>query len=156
MTTFYRDRVVRVETDELVVRDRAYRFDDLELVWHRKGPRGARGMATIVVRIGLVLGVLGAIAAAGIIMRGIDFSKYDSITVLVGAVVAVVLAGTVGLFLVEGIITLLERYHDRGGVEYQIWARHHGAEVMLFGTRDRVVFGQVYRALQRAIEHHDG
>ena len=35
---------------------------------------------------------------------------------------------------------------------YQLWAVYHGRLVLLFHTTDRVVFGQVRRALLRAIE----
>jgi hypothetical protein len=155
MTTFYRDSAVYVGSAELQVEDRAYRLDDLELVWHRKGPRGAQGMAMIVARVLLVVAVLGGIAAAGIAMRRVDFAGYDDMTVLAGAVLGVVLAGTVGLFVVEGVITLIERSYERGGAEHQIWARHFDDDILLFATHDKLKFGKIYRALQRAIEHRD-
>src|SRR5688572_10740346 len=101
MTTFYRDSAVYVGSAEFQVEDQAYRLDDLELVWHKRGPRGAPGVALIVGRFALILAVFAIIAGAGVAMRDVDFSGYDSTTVLVGAVLGVVLAGTVGLFLVE-------------------------------------------------------
>jgi hypothetical protein len=155
MTTFYRDSAVYVGSAELQVEDQAYRLDDLELVWHRRGPRGAPGVALIVGRFVLILAVLAIIAGAGVAMRDVDISGYDSTTVLIGAVVGVVVAGVVGLFLVEGVITLIERSYEKGGAEHQIWARHLNADILLFATRDKLRFGKIYRALQRAIEHHD-
>jgi hypothetical protein len=155
MTTFYRDNAVYVGSAELQVEDRAYRLDDLELVWHRRGPRGAQGMAMIMARVLLVFAVLGSIAAVGIAMRSIDFSGYDDTTVLAGVVLGVVLAGTVGLFAVEGVITLVERSYQKGSAEHQIWARHFDDDILLFATRDKLKFGKVYRALQRAIEHRE-
>jgi hypothetical protein len=152
MTTYYRDRAIQVDADALVVGDQVYRLNDLDLVWHRRGPRGAKGAATVLVRMLLVVAVLAAIAAVALALRRVDFSKYDTVVVLGGAIVGVVLAATVGLFIVEGAITLIERSHDRSGSEYQIWAHHHGADLILFATRDRLIFGKVYRALQRAIE----
>jgi hypothetical protein len=53
------------------------------------------------------------------------------------------------------VITLIERSYEKGGAEHQIWARHFDADVLLFATRDKLRFGKVYRALQRAIEHSD-
>jgi hypothetical protein len=156
MTTFYRDNAVYVGSAEFQVEDQAYRLEDLELVWHRRGPRGAPGVALIAGRFLLIFAVLGGIAAAGLAMRGFDFSGYDSSTVLIGAVVGVVLVGTVGLFVVEGVITLIERSYEKGGAEHQIWARHLNADILLFATRDKLRFGKIYRALQRAIEHSDG
>jgi Family of unknown function (DUF6232) len=155
MTTFYRDNAVYVGSAEFQVKDQAYRLEDLELVWHKRGPRGAPGVALILGRFVLVMAVLGIIAGAGAAMRDVDISGYDSTTVLVGAVVGVVLAGIVGLFLVEGVITLIERSYEKGGAEHQIWARHLNTEVLLFATRDKLRFGKIYRALQRAIEHSD-
>jgi hypothetical protein len=155
MTTFYRDNAVYVGSDGFQVEDQAYRLSDLELVWHRRGPRGAPGVALIAGRFLLIFVILGGIAAGGAAMRGIDFDSYSSGTILAGAVAGVVLAGTVGLFVVEGVITLVERSYEKGGVEHQIWARHSNTDILLFATRDKLRFGKIYRALQRAIEHSE-
>ena len=155
MTTFYRDSGVYIGSAEFQVEDQAYRLEDLELVWHRRGPRGAPGIAIIAGRLLLILAVLGGIAAGGAAMRGIDLGSYDSGTILAGAVAGVVLAGAIGLFLVEGVITLIERSYEKGGAEHQIWARHLNSDILLFATRDKLRFGKIYRALQRAIEHSD-
>lgn len=155
MTTYYRDSAVYVGTDGLQVEDQAYRLADLEMVWHRRGPRGGAGLALIAGRFLLIFLVLGGIAAAGMAMRGVDFADYDTTSVLVGAIVGLVLVGAVGLFLVEGVITLIERSYEKGSVEHQIWARHSNADILLFATRDKLRFGKIYRALQRAIEQSE-
>jgi len=155
MTTFYRDRAVYIGSTELHVDDRAYRLGDLEQVWHSRGRRGVAGVALILVRILLVLVVLGAIAGAGVAVRDMDMSTYDPGMKLAGAIVGVILLGTIGLFVVEGLITLIERSYERGGAQHQIWARFYGEDVLLFATRDKLKFGKVYRALQRAIEHSE-
>jgi uncharacterized protein DUF6232 len=155
MTTYYRDDAVYIGSAELLVDDRAYRLDDLELVWHRRGPRGAHGAAIIMARILLVVAVLGGIVAAGLAMRRVDLSGYDRGVLVGGAVVLVLLAGTVGLFVIEGVLTLIERSYERASFEHQIWARRHDEDVLLFANRDKLRFGKVYRALQRAIEHGD-
>lgn len=156
MTTFYRDDVVYVGSAELQVDDRAYKLDDLVMVWHRRGPRGAKGFAIIGVRVLLIVVVLGAIAVGGSVMRRTAMHVTgDRIMVIAGGVVAVVLLGTIGLFVVEGMITLIERSYERGGKEHQIWARHMDQDVLIFATRDKLRFGKVYRALQRAIEHRE-
>jgi hypothetical protein len=155
MTTYYRDNAVYVGTDGFQVEDQAYRLADLELVWHRRGPRGGAGVALIAGRFLLVFVVLGGIAAAALAMRGVDFKGYDSTTILAGAVAGVVLATAVGLFLVEGLITVIERSYEKGSVEHQIWARHSNMDILLFATRDKLRFGKIYRALQRAIEQSE-
>jgi hypothetical protein len=155
MTTFYRDRAVYIGSNEIQVGDRAYRLDDFELVWHRRGPRGARGLLIILARIVLVAAIIGAIAGAGVALRRVDFAKFDGTMVLAGALVGVVLVGTVGLFAVEGLITLIERSYRHRSSDHQIWARCYNQDVLIFATRDQLRFGQIYRALQRAIEHRD-
>ena len=155
MTTFYRDKAVYVGSDGFQVEDQAYRLSDLELVWHRRGPRGAPGVALIAGRFLLLFAVLGGIAAAGFAMRGIDLSGYSTGTILAGAVAGMVLAVALGLFLVDGVITLIERSYEKGSVEHQIWARCANTDVLLFSTRDKLKFGKIYRALQRAIEHSE-
>jgi len=155
MTTFYRDRAVYIGSTELHVDDRAYRLGDLEMVWHSRGRRGVAGVGLILARILAVLVVLGAIAGAGVAVRDMEFSQYGPGMKLAGAIVGVILLGTIGLFAVEGVITLIERSYEKGGAEHQIWARFHGDDVLLYATRDKLVFGKVYRALQRAIEHSE-
>ena len=155
MTTFYRDSAVYVGSDGFQVEDQAYRLSDLELVWHRRGPRGAPGVALIAGRFLLIFAVLGGIAAVALSMRDLDLSNYSNGTILAGAIAGLVLAVAVGLFLVEGVITLIERSYEKGSVEHQIWARHSNTDILLFATRDKLKFGKIYRALQRAIEHSE-
>jgi hypothetical protein len=152
MTTFYRDRAVHVGSHEFEVGDRAYPLDDLERVWHNRGRRGMQSLMTVGARVLLVVAVLGVIAAAGLALRQVDFTRYNGLVVLAGALLAVVLVGTVGMFVIDGLLGLIERYYRHRTVEHRIWARYHGEDVLLFATRDRLRFGQVYRALERAVE----
>lgn len=155
MTTFYRDSAVYVGSDGFQVDDQAYRLADLELVWHRRGPRGAPRVALVAGRFLLVFVILGGVVAAVFAMGGIDLEGYSTGTILAGAVAGTVLACAIGLFVVEGVITLIERSYETGGAEHQIWARHSNTDVLLFATRDKLRFGKIYRALQRAIEHSE-
>ena len=88
-------------------------------------------------------------------LLGIDITGYDLSTVIAGAVLGAVLAGSVGLLLVEGAISVVERSYDKGSSEHQIWARHLNTDILIFATRDKLRFGKIYRALQRAIEQSD-
>ncbi|GAA1029717.1 hypothetical protein GCM10009557_19260 [Virgisporangium ochraceum] len=155
MTTFYRDSAVYVGSAEFQVEDQAYRLADLELVWHRRGPRGAPGAAIIAGRFLLIAAVLGGIAAVVVAVLDIDITGYSSGTVLAGLIAGAVLAVAIGLFVVEGVITLIERSYEKGSVEHQIWARYLNSDILIFATRDKLRFGKIYRALQRAIEHSD-
>jgi Family of unknown function (DUF6232) len=155
MTTYYQDSAVYVGSAEMEVEDRAYRLDDLQLVWHQRGPRGAHGVGIILARLVLIVAAVVALATGGWALRRVDLMQYSGGMVLAGAVLAIVLMGTVGLFVVEGVITLIERSYEKGTVEHQIWARVFNNDVLLFSTRDKLKFGKIYRALQRAIEHSE-
>ncbi|TDC42145.1 DUF6232 family protein, partial [Micromonospora sp. KC213] len=50
----------------------------------------------------------------------------------------------------------LDRSYERGNRVHELWVRHHGTEVMLVRTPDALRFGQIYRAVQRAVEQHLG
>ncbi|GAB3955283.1 hypothetical protein GCM10027614_64080 [Micromonospora vulcania] len=69
---------------------------------------------------------------------------------IVGASVLVGLAvGPVADFLFEH----LDRSYAKGSRQLEIWARWRGQPVRLLRTGDALRFGQIYRALQRAVEH---
>jgi len=157
MTTFYRDSGIYVGSAELHVEDQAYLLDDLELVWHRHGKRGVQQVAIIAARVALVAVVLGAIVIAAVLAQAFEFDldRDDTVVVLGGVVLAIVFCAGAGMFIIEGVITMIERSYETGGVEHQIWARHLDEDLLLFATRAKLRFGKVYRALQRAIEHRD-
>jgi hypothetical protein len=50
------------------------------------------------------------------------------------------------------VLDRVDRSHDQGSRELEIWARTPRGDVLLLHTRDRARFGRVYRALQRALE----
>ena len=69
---------------------------------------------------------------------------------IVGASVLVGLAvGPVADFLFEH----LDRSYARGSRQLEMWARWRGQPVRLLRTGDALRFGQIYRAVQRAMEN---
>jgi hypothetical protein len=156
MSVFYRDRSVRIGSDALHVADQVYPLEDLELVWHRRGSRGPAGAAVIATPVLLIVALIGCLAVGVVLIRRVPFAQYNGAVVLAGALVTVVLLGVLGMFAVDGLLSLVERSYRHGSVELQIWARYHGRDVLLFATRDRMRFGKVYRALQRAVEYSTG
>ncbi|MEE3919964.1 DUF6232 family protein [Micromonospora sp. BRA006-A] len=46
----------------------------------------------------------------------------------------------------------LDRSYERGNRVHELWVQHHGRETMLVRTPDALRFGQIYRAVQRAVE----
>ena len=63
-----------------------------------------------------------------------------------------ILIGLATVPVADLILDRVDRSHDRGSHELEIWARTPRGEVLLLRTRDRARFGRVYRALQRALE----
>jgi hypothetical protein len=74
---------------------------------------------------------------------------------------AVVLAASfaalaIGWPLVELVLSGLDHVHIRGVVVQEIWAQWHGQDILLLRSSDKLRFGQIYRALQRAMEQRAG
>jgi hypothetical protein len=46
----------------------------------------------------------------------------------------------------------VDRSYDRGSRRLEIWGRVRGTDVLLLRTDNRQRFGQIYRALQRALD----
>lgn len=46
----------------------------------------------------------------------------------------------------------LDRSYERGSHVHELWVQHHGREDLLVRTPDALRFGQIYRAVQRAVE----
>lgn len=152
MTIYYRDDSVLVTSAAVQVGGRSYPLREMAMVWHRRGGRGARGWRVLLERAAFALAPLAPLVAS-------------AATVAVALRLQTALPNRVALLLAAGLLALLtvplfdlalgavERSYDRGTRVNEIWARWRGTEVLLLRTGDRLRFGRVYRALQRAIEH---
>lgn len=148
MTLYYRDREVLVTSDSLQVAGRDYPLRALVRVWHRRGERswralagrGALGAAMLVPLVFAALGILVALR--------IDASRSVTIALVGGAC----LVGLAAAPLADLLLERVDRSYDRGSHRLEIWADVAGTPVMLLQTRDAQRFGQIYRALQRALE----
>ncbi len=91
-------------------------------------------------------------AAAGVALA-IWLDRSATVTIaIVGASVLVGLAvGPVADFLFEH----LDRSYARGSRQREVWIRWRGRPVQLLRTPDALRFGQIYRAVQRAMESAD-
>jgi len=96
---------------------------------------------------------LGTIAKSGTA----DFMKNlsgDQKTMLIaGGILGVVLIGGLAAFGVEGLLSVVDRTHEHNKGVHEIWVRSGDQEIMIYATTDSTRFGQIYRALQRAIEN---
>jgi hypothetical protein len=146
--TYYDDDTVRVTSDAIRVAGRSYPLPTLARVWHRRGPRSWRALAG---RGALGAALLGPVAAAllGLVLAWQIAASAATTVALVGVACLIGLAaGPAADLLLE----YLDRSYARGARDLEIWAVCGGRPVLLLRTRDALRFGQIYRALQRALE----
>jgi hypothetical protein len=148
MTTYYRDPEVQVTSAGLRVGGRDYPLGDLAQVWHKRGPRtlraaAGRGALGLVMITPVVVGLIGITIALMI-----HASAGTTIALIGGGV----LVGLVVAPLADVLLERVDRSYDRGSRNLEIWGRVRGRDVLLLRTDHAQRFGQIYRALQRALE----
>ncbi|GAA0801609.1 DUF6232 family protein [Spirilliplanes yamanashiensis] len=148
MTEFYRDPEVTVTTEAIRVGGRAIPLGLLGRVWHRRGSRSwgalaGRGAIGMTMLLPLVLAALGI--AVGV---SIDASANTTVLLVGGGILLGLATGPVADLLFER----LDRSYTRGSRRLEIWADVRGTPMCLVETDDRLRFGQIYRALQRALD----
>lgn len=132
MTVFYRSQELLISRDAFVPLFSPYQFAlaDLSQIQVVRGAsdQGTRRTAT--------LGAVGALAVAAAVSPLVDAPQ--------GWAVAVV--AVFGTVMAAGMSHALRR------PRWQLQAEHNGATILLYSTTDERTFGQVKRALVRAIE----
>lgn len=148
MVTHYDDKSIRITSTTVQVMDRTFPLAEISAAWHHRGSRSWRVLAGRGA-IGAALAVPLVAAVAGIVLA-LWLGRSPTITIaIIGASVLVGLAaGPVADFLFEH----LDRSYARGSRRLEIWIRWQGRPMLLLATADALRFGQIYRALQRAIE----
>jgi hypothetical protein len=148
MIEYYRDRTVSVTSAGVRVDGRAYRLGEFAAVWHRRGRRSwgsvaGRGALGLAMLIPVLAGALGIAVALSI-----DASTVTTVALVGGGI----LLGLAALPLADVLLEHMDRSYARGSRLLEIWADVRGTEVLLLQTDDALRFGQIYRALQRALE----
>jgi len=149
MITYYRDPDVLVTSAGVRMGGRDYRLGDLAEVWHRQGRRSwsavaGRGALGIAMITPVVVGMLGILVALVV---------DASVTVTIALAGGGVLIGLAAAPLADVLLEFVDRSYDRGSRRREIWARVRGCDVLLLDTDNAQRFGQIYRALQRALDH---
>ncbi|AGZ45668.1 DUF6232 family protein [Actinoplanes friuliensis] len=149
MITYYRDPDVLVTSTGVRMGGRAYRLGDFAQVWHTRGRRSwsavaGRGALGIAMITPIVIGAVGILIALVI-----DASTAMTIALAGGGV----LIGLAAAPLADVLLEFVDRSYDRGSRRLEIWARVRGTDVLLLTTDNAQRFGQIYRALQRALDH---
>ncbi|MFJ1538823.1 DUF6232 family protein [Micromonospora chalcea] len=148
MITYFDDRSVQVTSTTVRVDGRSYPLAELTTVWHRRGERSwrvlaGRGAIGAAIAGPLATAVLGIGLAVWLQRSAVVTIAIVGVSVLIGLAV-----GPVADFLFE----YLDRSYTRGSREMEMWADWRGRPVRLLHTRDAMRFGQIYRAVQRAME----
>jgi hypothetical protein len=149
MITYYRDAEVLVTSTGVRMGGRDYRLGDFVQVWHKRGRRSwgavaGRGALGIAMITPVVIGALGILVALVV-----DASATTTIALAGGGMLIGLAAAPVADVLLE----LVDRSYDRGSRRLEIWAQLRGGRVLLLATDNAQRFGQIYRALQRALDH---
>jgi hypothetical protein len=149
MITYYRDPDVLVTSAGVRMSGREYRLGDFAQVWHRQGRRSwsavaGRGALGIAMIVPLVIGAVGVLVALVI-----NASTATTVALIGGGI----LIGLAAAPLSDVLLEFVDRSYDKGSRRREIWARIRGSEVLLLDTDNAQRFGQIYRALQRALDH---
>lgn len=149
MITYYRDADVLVTSTGVRMGGRDYRLGDFVQVWHKRGRRSwsavaGRGALGIAMITPVLVGALGILVALLV-----DASTAMTIALAGGGV----LIGLAAAPMADVLLELVDRSYDRGSRRLEIWAQVRGGRRMLLLSTDNAHrFGQIYRALQRALD----
>jgi hypothetical protein len=153
MRTYYRDRQIEITSFAVSVDGIRYPLCDLERAWRTNGHVAGRRVMT---GIGVLMAaIVGSVALrytswwGGLRERYPDWlSGGAGTTVLVGF--AALMLALVGVMAVEVALLAIEHVRDHGRHQ-ELWVVVHGQQVLLLRTTDAIRFGQVRRALARAL-----
>jgi hypothetical protein len=148
MITYYRDRDVLITSTGVRISGHEWGLAELAQVWHRRSRRSwsrvaGRGAMAAAMTIPLSIGAIGVLLA---------LLLHTSAGTTVALVGGGVLIGLIAVPLADLLLERVDRSYDRGSRDLEIWARVRGSDVLLLSTDNRQRFGQIYRALQRALE----
>ena len=148
MTTFYRDPEVLITSAGVRMNGRDLPLSALRQVWHQ---RSRRSWGTIAGRGALGLTILAPLVIGGLGIA-VALLSHASAAVTVALIGGGILIGLATVPVADLVLDRVDRSHDRGSRDLEIWARTPRGDVLLLHTRDRARFGRIYRALQRALE----
>ncbi|WBB51811.1 DUF6232 family protein [Verrucosispora sp. WMMA2044] len=148
MVTYYDDRSVRVTSAAVTVEGRVYPLAEISEIWHQHGTRSWRVLAGRgALGAALVAPLVAAVAGVALAIR-LDRSATVTIAIVGASVLVGLAVGPIADFLFEH----LDRSYARGSRQREVWIRWRGRPVQLLRTPDALRFGQIYRAVQRAME----
>ncbi|HET6215189.1 MAG TPA: DUF6232 family protein [Micromonosporaceae bacterium] len=155
MTTYYRDNRLHITSTEIRVDGRRFALAELTYVWHGRGVPDPRLVSRRTGRVLLLLA--GAVLAIGCAVKTPALLRMETGIPSLTARILLTAAGSfalvaVGWPLVELVLVGMDHVHLHGVAMHEIRAHWRGEEVLLLRTPDSLLFGRVYRALERALE----
>ena len=156
MTLYYRDDTVRVSSEAIQVDGLAVPIADVTYVWHVRGAGNARTRSRLLGR-GVLIFLLSIPPLVGVVcVLSLAFAAQDrGEWKLAATILAVCVVGALALTpFLELPLGWLDRSYERGTGVHELWVQYHNRETMLLRTSDALRFGQIYRAVQRAVEQH--
>lgn len=152
MTTFYWRDGVHVTSTALHVDGHTFPFRDLDAVWIEHGSRRyARTAAVLLLRTLVVAAALAMIAGVLVLVFG---GRTPVLGGLEPGTRSALGWGALlgGPFVLGALFYGAERVHDRGTREMFLCGRRDGQDILLYGTTNQMRFGQIHRAVVRALE----
>ncbi|MFV2100510.1 DUF6232 family protein [Micromonospora sp. LOL_024] len=148
MVTYYDDRSVLVTSTAVTVDDHTYPLVEISEVWHHRGSRSWRVLAG---RGALGAAMIGPLVAA---VLGIALAVWldGPATATVTVIGVSILIGLAAAPIADQLFEYFDRSYARGSRQREVWIRWRGHPVRLLRTPDALRFGQIYRAVQRAME----
>jgi hypothetical protein len=148
MITYYRDPEVLVTSAGVRMGGRDYRLGEFAQVWHKRGRRtwgaaAGRGALGLAMLTPVVVGLIGIVVALVI-----HASTGTTVALIGGGI----LLGLAGAPLADVLLEWVDRSYDRGNRSLEIWGRTRRGDILLLRTENAQRFGQIYRALQRALD----
>jgi hypothetical protein len=153
MLVYYRDKRILITTVAIWVDGEPHSFDRFDRVWRESG-----GVSRVLLRwIAVLAGALTAGYALAAALPDLH-RHYDnwltagagsSVLILIGALAA----GGLLVLLLEAILYGIEGAREHGRY-HELWVVRDGDQLLLLRMSDATKFGQVYRALTRAMEAH--
>jgi Family of unknown function (DUF6232) len=148
MTIYYRDDSFRVNSSAIQNGDRVYRLADLDAVWLEYGPWQPERLVGVML-LRLLVGVAGVLLVVAVVAVVVDVHHPAGDVFPSWVVYGYLFASPVVLGV---LIRSAERTHDRGTRTMLLCAQCDGETVTLYATSNATRFGQVHRAVLRALE----
>ena len=158
VTLYYRDDTVRVTSEIIQANGHSVPVAQVAYVWHARGPGSARTRSRLLGRGVLIFLLSIPPLVAMVCVLSLAYSAQDrGEWKLAALILAVCVVGTLALLpFLELPLHWLDRSYERGSRVQELWVQYQGQEIMLIRSSDALRFGQIYRAIQRAIEQNGG